>query len=445
MAHYMADWHRGELMFVHGEGWYAWNTKHWEKDETGQANRIAQETLKRAWTEAFELPEADKKVLLSDIRKCNGTANGIGGMLKQASAELAFARRVKQLDADPWLLNVANATLDLHTLKQSKHNPADCITAITNAAYKPGEVKPGLWAEVLERVLPDEDVRRFLQRVVGVSLIGKIHEHIFVILYGQGRNGKNVVYEAIMHALGDYAITADPELLRHREMGTAHPTNKMDLRGKRFAVVNETEENVRINVPLLKSLTGDAYIKARWMRGNFEEFTASQTMFMVTNHLPVMKSTESAAWERIYVVPFEVYIPLDERDPNLGEKLKLCADEILAWAIQGLKDYMENGLNAPAAVLKSTQGYQADNDEVMKFIEDECLAGADAGMVAEHWDSTEPLHVHYCAWRYRSGMRGTALGRKQFGKELDRLGYPVKSGGSKPRQGLKIRPKEETA
>ena len=44
---------------------------------------------------------------------------------------------MKDLDADPWLLNCANGTLDLHTIALRAHNPADRITKVTHAAYLP--------------------------------------------------------------------------------------------------------------------------------------------------------------------------------------------------------------------------------------------------------------------------------------------------------------------
>jgi hypothetical protein len=48
---------------------------------------------------------------------------------------------------------------------------------VWRAAYDPDA--PGLaWTEFLQRVLPDEDVREYLQRIIGVALLGTVVEHI---------------------------------------------------------------------------------------------------------------------------------------------------------------------------------------------------------------------------------------------------------------------------
>ncbi|MBZ4369602.1 hypothetical protein LAN13_23175, partial [Mycobacterium tuberculosis] len=84
----------------------------------------------------------------------------------------------------------------------------------------------------LTRVLPDEGVRGFVQRLAGVGLLGTVREHVLAILIGVGANGKSVFDKAIRYALGDYACTAEPDLFMHRE--NAHPTGEMDLRGVRW-------------------------------------------------------------------------------------------------------------------------------------------------------------------------------------------------------------------
>jgi putative DNA primase/helicase len=130
-------------------------------------------------------------------------------VLRVASALPEFACSVDDLDADPWLFNVANGTLDLRTMELRDHDPADRITKVARAAYdgnSPGDVFP----RFITQVLPDEQVRGYLQRVTGVSLLGKVAEHILPILTGTGANGKGTWYSAMLWAFGDYGGPADP-------------------------------------------------------------------------------------------------------------------------------------------------------------------------------------------------------------------------------------------
>jgi len=447
MAHYMADWYGDKLIYVYSLNWLFWNGKCWEVDKVGEANRVAQETLKAAWGEVGKMvAQDDKNRLIAAIKRCDSTASGIAGMIKQAAAELAFVRRIDELDADPWLLNVANGTLDLHNYKLREWNPADCITQIANAAYDP-EAKCELWLKSLERILPIPRVRRHFQRLAGASMVGRIlPERILPLLHGDGGNGKNTVWEALVYVLGDYASLGDPNLLRHHENGTAHPTNVMDLRGKRFVVINETEEGVRMNVTLMKSLTGDNYLKARFMKKDFEQFRATHTVWVVTNHLPTVTGREKAAWDRMQVIPFDVVIPEDEQILDLADQLKLEADGILGWLMEGLRDYMEHGLDTPPEVLRKTEKYQHDNDDVARFIDDECLTEARAGTKVSAWATTQELYNRYTPWwraECSADPRKRMLGRKQFGMELDRLGYEVREGNRKPRVGIRLSPEPE--
>ena len=155
---------------------------------------------------------------------------GATGVLALAETMAPFAATVSDLDTDAYALNVANGTLDLRTMQLRDHDPADRITKVANAAYDP-TIDLTEWRAFLDRVLPDPDVREFLQRLTGLALLGLVVEHVLGIFIGVGANGKGVFTRAVEHALGDYAGSAEADLFMARE--GAHPTGEMDLRGLR--------------------------------------------------------------------------------------------------------------------------------------------------------------------------------------------------------------------
>ena len=126
-----------------------------------------------------------------------------------------FSVTVADIDADPWLFNCANGTFDLRTLELRDHDPADRITKIANAAYRPGAAGT-LWERFLETVLPDEQVRGFVQRLTGLGLLGEVNgdKQIAPIATGTGANGKTTYTEATTFALG-----------RLRDGRRAHPAH----------------------------------------------------------------------------------------------------------------------------------------------------------------------------------------------------------------------------
>lgn len=349
---------------------------------------------------------------------------GIAGVLQIAAAMKPFPFIVRELDPDPYLINVANGTLDLRTMQLRRHNPADRITKVTAAAWDPtahGEV----WEAFLARVLPDAGVRDFLRRYVGLGLAGAVLEHVLAILTGSGRNGKGVLYGALNHTLGDYAGVAEPDLFMHRD--GAHPTGEMDLRGLRWVVVSESDHGRRLAEATVKRLTGGDQIKARRMRQDFVEFRPSHTAALVTNHLPSVSGDDPALWARLRVVPFDVVIPREEQDPHLPDKLQLEADAILSWAIAGWVEHQQLGLAEPAGVIKATDNYHAASDALTRFLAECCLIGP------SHHAAVTRLWDRWLQWRADDGSE--ELSKRAFGDALDKRGYPVHRGS----KGLRIR------
>lgn len=409
MAYRLAERYRGRLLYVSGLGWHVWDGKRWSVDDCGEAKRAVLAELRQALSESL----ADKD-LRGDVRKCE-SASGVAGVLDLAAALHPFAAAVRDLDADPFILNVENGALDLRTLELRDHRPADHITKVCRGAYRPG-AEVLLWQEFLSRVLPDEAVRGFVQRLAGVGLLGTVREHVLAILTGVGANGKSVFDKAIRHALGDYACTAEPDLFMHRE--NAHPTGEMDLRGVRWVVVSETEKDRRLAESTMKRLTGGDTIRARRMRQDFVEFTPSHTALLITNHLPKVSGDDAAIWRRIRVVPFDVVIPDHEQDRELDARLQLESDGILSWAVAGWVDYQRVGLSPPDAVTAATSRYRDDSDSVARFIADECAVGSPMLKA-----TTTQLFDAWQRWRAHEGV--AEISRKAFGQSLDSHGYPV--------------------
>lgn len=413
MAYRLARAHANELMFVHSIGWHAWDGRRWVEDTFGAAKQAVLDVLRSALADS--LHDAD---LRQDVRRCE-SSTAVNGVLDIAASLKTFAFTIDDLDKDPTLLNCQNGTLNLQTMALLPHNPADRITKVCNAAYRPGTTSE-LWDGFLMRVLPDPDVRNFLGRYVGQALYGRTLEHRLAILTGTGRNGKGTCYMALAHVLGDYAMAGEPDLLLHRD--GAHPTGQMDLRGKRWVVVSESDEGRKLAEATVKRLTGGDKIKARRMRQDFVEFDPSHTVCMITNHLPRVSGDDPALWARLRVVPFDVVIPEAEQIKEFDRQLADDADAILAWALAGWQSYNDlGGLADPEAVRSATSAYKAGSDSVGAFIETACVVNPNLRVkvseVAEAYD----------AWCRSEGIE--AIGKREFGEALDRRGYESVKGG----------------
>lgn len=408
IAYRLAARYANRLMFARGLGWHVWDGSRWAPDDKAHATTAVLEVLRDALTESLGDQE-----LRADVRKCE-TANGIRGVLDIASALPELRAGTDELDADPFLLNCANGTLDLRTREIRAHDPADRITRVTRGAYDP-TVDSTMWTEFLTTVLPNEAERKYLQRVIGQSVFGAVREHLFPVLTGTGANGKGTAYGAIANAMGDYATIIDPSLLMATERGHGGP-EMMQLFGARLVIGSETDEGKQLDASTMKRLTGGDQITARNLYQPPITWEPSHQLLYVTNHLPRVKGDDPALWRRIRVIPFDVVVPEEERDAQLPDHLKLAADAILTWAVNGWFAYEDAGsMEEPDAVRLATDGYRSDSDPVLRFTRDYCITGSNCSA------TSRDLFQAWSRWAESDGAE--RLSEKAFGQQLDRLGY----------------------
>lgn len=450
IAHLVASECAGRFIHVAGLGWHRWEGKHFVADIEDKA--ITREVTRGI---ARLAPEAlGDKELLADLVKSQ-TSSGLAGVVRLMSTIRSLTADAEELDADAWLLNTPTGVLDLRELEQGvdwrsltvrPHDPAYRMTQITRGEYDPAAWSE-LWEQFVSRSLPDEDVRRYLQQTTGgLGLIGEQLEHILPILTGVGRNGKGVFYGAILHALGDYATVVSPNLFNVDRNATADKPNPalLDLRAVRLAFMSETAKTAEMDSARIKSLTGGDRIAARGVHSKTTiKFDPSHQLVLITNHAPRLPADDPAVWERVTKVPWDVVVPPDERDPQLGHKLKRATDAILAWALAGLQDYVRNGIVLPARVAEATDRYKADQDTVTNFIRERC----EDGCADRDSDPTKILHADYQRFCRANGvMQQHMLGEREFGARLDELGYVTKKSGSRRfRQGLRLLPDDDEA
>jgi putative DNA primase/helicase len=429
IAYRLAESNANKLMYVHGIGWYAWDGRRWAGSQRGEP--------KRAVLAVFRDCLADSlidKTLRTDVGKCESAA-GIAGVLDIAAALEPFAHTVADLDSDPYLLNVRNGTLDLRTCELRAHDPADRITKVTRAGLYDSHTSGTQWQRFLEQALPEVEVRAYFQRVIGLALLGEVRENILPIATGTGGNGKGVAYGAILHALGDYAYAAENDLFTsaRRNANAASPA-LMGLRGRRLVIVAETEREQPLAEALMKLITGGDPITARPLYGNPVSFNPSHTALLVTNNLPRVSGDDPAIWRRVRLIQFNVSFR-DNPDTRLGERLRHDADAILAWALEGWRQYQVGGMGDPAQVTQATTAYQRASDAVTRFLDEECQVDNPQGAA-----TTEALHTRWTVWAPREGVE--PMSARALGLALDKRGYPSTkgAGGVRRRAGLGLKP-----
>lgn len=351
--------------------WLIWDGTRWAPDVDGQAQRWMKVTARQITTTAMAIADKDARISAVRLARQGERRSAVSGALELASTEEMVAVTPERLDVDPFLLNCTNGTLDLRTMELRPHDPVDLLTKTTGAAYDPDAAGPE-FGKFLGRVQPDEAMRAFLGRLLGHALAGRQTKHILPILHGAGANGKGTLVTVVLATLGDYAAPADPELLTARTF-EAHPTGVADLFGLRLAVLHETDSGRRLAEGTVKRLTGGDRVKARRMREDFWWFDPSHTFLMLTNHRPIVTGTDEGIWRRLRLVPFDVVVPPAERDEELGARLDLERGAVLAWLVDGYRQWQTQGLAEPGRVVEATAEYRAESDALGRFLDERCL------------------------------------------------------------------------
>lgn len=405
--------HGDNLRYSYAWGrWLAWDGRRWAVDDCGAVELLAKKAVRRLYSEAADAEDSARRKELADHARRSESQSRIAAMIALARSEPSVPIQPGELDADPWLLNVENGTLDLRSGQLRPHRREALITKLSPVEYDPDAEAP-VWEAFLERVLPSEALRRFIQRLAGYALTGDVSEQVLPFLCGSGANGKTTFLTTLLEVAGDYGTQAAPDLLLAKR--DSHPTELADLFGARLVASVEVADGRQLAEGLVKQLTGGDRIKARRMREDFWEFSPTHKVFLAANHKPEVKGTDHAMWRRIKLVPFDVTIPKAEQDPRLPEKLRGEGPGVLSWAVRGCLEWRTEGLGEPEEVRSATEGYRHEQDVLAGWIEERCLVGAEVSA------KFKDLYTDYRQWAEESGEK--PLNKMRLGLRLSERGF----------------------
>jgi P4 family phage/plasmid primase-like protien len=426
---------RGRFRYNPGLGWLEWDERRWNNDETvgervSEVIRLYMDKVERTYRAKAatgsaaaaavfaqikdRLPESElldrdgksiptpklvAKHATPDEKEAYEAALRDGNEAKTqadiwlnllAAARIAAVTRICQgmdgvltrsaeFDSHPDLLNARNCVVDLRDKSTRPHDPGLLITHLAGGNYDP-TVTSETWKRALDAVHPD--VAAWFQMRMGQGATGHTPDDDALILGdGAGENGKSAVSGAIRRALGSYA-----RLISHRVLIAQpgqHPTELMDLRGLRFALLEETPEEGRLNTHQLKMTIGTPQITARRMRRDDVTFDTTHTLVVHTNHRPVVDTTDHGTWRRLKAMPWPFTFrkpgepcggPDDKPgDPTIKPRLETETDvptAVLTWLVDGAATwYAQNRISGPdpRMVREATSEWRRTSDVGLRF------------------------------------------------------------------------------
>lgn len=387
------------LRWSPGLGWMLFNGTIWSRDESLYHYDLARLVCRAAAASVGMDKETEAKRIAS--------AKTRNAVVMLAQADRSMVVPVDEWDAAPLLLNTPAGIVDLRT-GQIRERHLEFVTQAAAVAPDFDSECPR-WMRFMDQVfLGDKDMIEFMQRSMGYWLSGSVREQVIHFLYGQGSNGKSVLSDFVKWIVGGYGVKLSATALM-QSRGERHPTELAQLRGKRLALSSELGESDYFNEALLKELTGDATLSARFMRGDFFEFPQTQKHLIVGNFKPRLRGGDPAIARRMLLVPFKATFKGADKDMGLLDKLKAEGPAILAWMIQGAVKWHADSLAIPESVREASSEYMADHDDLGQWIAEACVRNGKA--------KAKELYASFSEWKKARGENppsqtawGTRLG-----------------------------------
>jgi len=285
--------------------WLVFNGKRWEADDGALIHERGLQMVRGIYNELLFTSDYRDRMEIEKYGILCESVRRREAIIKAASWIKELNIDSNQLDANPWLLCVKNGTLDLCSGSFRPHQKGDFITKMADVDYDPNAACVE-WKKFLREIMNyNNELIMYIQTVCGWAVTGDTSEQTMFILFGSGANGKSTFLNTLMCLLGDYAIATPTETFMARK-GEQIGNDLARLKGTRFVTTTETEQGKKIAEPLIKQITGNDRITARFLYGEYFNFQPTFKVFMATNHKPAIRGADHGIWRRIKLIPFTV-------------------------------------------------------------------------------------------------------------------------------------------
>ena len=411
--------------------WYIFDNKRWVADIGGlQAMELAKELSDALVVYTATIRDETRRAAFLEFCKKWIQRRFRETYLKEAQS--VYPVSMERFDADRYLLNCNNGTLDLRTMEFREHRPEDFLTKMTLVDYVPSATSTRFNKFIEEITSGDGEKALFLQKSLGYGISGDTRYECLFFLYGKlTRNGKGTLMESCLAVLGDYGRAVRPETIAQKNNTNSQAPSEdvARLAGIRFANISEPSRGLLLNAAQVKSMTGNDTLNARFLNENSFDFKPQFKLYINTNYLPVISDMTLFNSGRVIIIPFDRHFEEWEQDRTLKEEFSKPATQsaILNWLVNGYQLLKKEGLQLPKSVSDAIADYSHESDKMAQFTEERLEADVNAEV------RTSSLYDDYRTWCYSNGCY--CENSRNFINELRKFGTVErrrpKTGGEK--------------
>lgn len=312
-----------------------------------------------------------------------------------------LSRSLKPIDGDDFDKKYAafgTRLINMDTLKNGgEANPLKLTRMHSDVQFEP-KAKCPMFRQFLNEVLPDQQDQDFLQQYTGYLLDSSFKANVFLVIKGDGRNGKSVYLNLVKKLLGKLNISSSKIESFAGDFGMAPMVNKR-------ANLSSEGQTVDFDTAEIKAIcSGDSVTINAKNQAQYTTVLKTKLIF-VTNNMPTTSDTSDGFSRRLNILPFQIQIPLEKVDVDLEVKLATELPGILNWALTGLSKLRTNNFNftISKAMREAKDDYMLFSRPVERFIKGCLIENRSATL------SMKYLREKYSQWVKRESIadRGT--------------------------------------
>lgn len=381
------------------DNWYMFSKeKHrWERSREGfklrniLSNEVCIRFMNRSAYWSSESGRGDNSVYRDMCHERSKKLNDVSSKLKNSGFKDSIMKECRSLFTDEkfeglldnhsYLIGFENGVYDLHLHDFREGLPEDYISYSTNKYYinyDPNSLEAIEINEYLSQLLTVPEVKEYVLKIFASSLDGTIKNEKFYIFTGSGGNGKSLLLALLQKSIGEYYSTLPISLLTQKRAASNSACPELErTKGRRFAIMQEPSDNEKINIGLMKELSGGDPIFARGLYKEGGEFKPQFKMIMACNDLPNVPSNDGGTWRRIRVIPFDSkFTDTPDKnnkkefsiDPDIMEKIERWTETFISMLINIHKKTDLKIITEPSEINKATQKYKENNDIIGQYI-----------------------------------------------------------------------------
>lgn len=314
-------------------------------------------------------------------------------IMREAMEVFFDADFVANKDSNVNLLCFNNGVIDFEQKTFRDGHPQDYITKTTKIDYKPYDPENPETKKISEEILdfmeklfPVKDLNRYMWDHLASCLIGTNKNQLFNVYHGSGSNGKSMLTDLMSHTLGEYKGTVPISLVTEKRSGIGGTQAEIvQLKGIRYAVMQEPSKNVKLNEGIMKELTGSDPIMGRGVYATeLDVFKPQFKLVVCTNNLFDIDSNDDGTWRRIRKVDFmskfidntdknEYETPhIFKKDTSLETKLPIFAPVFASMLVK--RAFETEGIVEDCdTVLEASNKYRKGQDHIAAFVSENIM------------------------------------------------------------------------